>query len=102
MLAGEQLTRSAKASGNLIGNQQNAFPIAHLADPPEPLGMVHPHASRPLDNRLEDHRGDFMTMGGHQPDERHDIPLIPFTVKAALRRRGEEVIGQITLPQAVH
>ena len=64
--------------------------------------MVHPHSARALNNRLEDHRGDFMTMGGHQSGERRHIPLIPVAVEAALRRRGEEVIRQITLPQAVH
>ena len=102
VLAGEQLTGSTKAGGDLIGDQQDALAIAHPADPPEPLGVVHPHAARALNNRLEDHRGDFMAVGGHQTGERRHIPLIPVAVEAALRRRGEEVIRQIALPQAVH
>ncbi len=98
----EQLAGAAKAGGNLIGDQQYPFPVAHFARPLQPLRMVHPHAARPLDDRFEDHRGDFVTMRGHQAGKRYHIHLVPLAVKAALRRGGEQVIRQVALPQAVH
>ena len=82
----EQLAGAAKAGGNLIGDQQYPFPVAHFTHPLQPLRMVHPHAARPLDDRFEDHRGDFVTMRGHQAGKRYHIHLVPLAVEAALRR----------------
>ena len=64
--------------------------------------MVHPHPARALYDRFEDHRGDVVTVRGHQAGKGHHIHFIPLAVKAALRRGGEQVIRQIALPQAVH
>ena len=46
VLAGEQLAGAAKAGGNLIGDQQYPFPVAHFTHPLQPLRMVHPHPAR--------------------------------------------------------
>ena len=102
MFAGEQFAGAAKAGSNLIGDQQNPFPVAHFTHPPQPLRMVHPHSAGALDDRFEDHRGDVVAMRGHQAGKRHHIQLIPLAVEAALRRGGKQVIRQIALPQAVH
>jgi hypothetical protein len=56
--------------------------------------MVHPHAARALDDRFEDHRGDFMAMRGHQAGKRHHIQLIPLAVEAALRRGANRLSGR--------
>ena len=102
MFAGKQLAGPAKSGGNLIGNQQNAFPVAHLADALQPFRMIHPHAAGALHDGLENDRCDLIPMGRHQAGKRHHIPFIPLAAKAALRRRGEQIIRQIALPQAVH
>ena len=54
--------------------------------------MVHAHPACALDNRLNDHRRDFMTMRRHQAGKAHHIALIPFAIHAALR--GGSVVGE--------
>ena len=102
MFAGKQLAGAAKAGGDLIGNQQNALAVAHLANTPQPFRMVHPHSAGALDDRFEDHRGDVVAMRRHQPREADHVHLVPLAVETALRGRGKQVFRQIAFPQAVH
>ncbi len=102
MFAGEQFAAAAKAGGNLIGNQQNAFPIAHLTDAPQPFRMVKAHASRSLHHGFENNRGDFVAVGRQQPGERRNIPLVEFAAETADRGWREQVFRHVPLPQTVH
>ncbi len=54
------------------------------------------------DNRLNDHRRDFMTMRRHQAGKAHHIALIPFAIHAALRGGSKQVFWQVAFPQTVH
>ncbi len=102
MLAGKQLPGTAKAGGDLIGNQQNSFAVAHLPNALQPLGVIDPHSARALHNRFENNGGNLVAMGRHQPREAHHVHLVPFAVEAALRGWRKQVFRQVAFPQAVH
>jgi len=56
MPAGEHLARATEAGGDFIKNQQHFILIAKAAQVTEIFRSVNPHASSPLNNRLDDHR----------------------------------------------
>ena len=60
MFAGEQGAGAAEAGGDFIEDQQHPMLIAHPAQAAEILGMVEPHPAGPLDDRLDDHRGQVL------------------------------------------
>ena len=59
MLTGEQGAAASHADRDLVGDQMHAIACAQFAGGTQVGGVVHGHARRALDQRLDDQRGDL-------------------------------------------
>ncbi len=102
VIAGEQGAATAKAGGDLIGDQQYPVATTGLAYALQVARVIEAHAASALNQRFEDHGGDLLVVGRQQAGEGDEVRLIPVVVEGALRRRGEQVLRQVAVIQAVH
>ena len=59
LLAGEHRPRAPEPGRDLVGDQEHVVRRAELADPAQEAGRLDEDPGGPLDQRLDDHRGDL-------------------------------------------
>ena len=67
LLAGEHRPGAAEAGRHLVADQQHAEAVAQLARSAQVARGVDQHPGCALDQRLDDHRGDLLLVGGEDP-----------------------------------
>ncbi len=73
VLPGEETAGTPESGGYLVENQQYAVAVAQIAQAPQILGTVEPHAAGTLHDGLEDKCGKLARVLGKQPLDRLDV-----------------------------
>ncbi|MNM38091.1 hypothetical protein D3C81_488390 [compost metagenome] len=101
-VAGKQLAGAAKASGDLVGDEQQAELVAQGAHPLQVAGMIETHAACPLHDGFEHDGGYLFVAIGNQLRQLYDAALVPLGVEATAGRFDKMVLGQEALVELVH
>jgi hypothetical protein len=93
VLAGEHAPGAPEAGGHLVGDQQHVVAVAQLAHRAQVALGVHDHASRPLHERLHDHRGHLARVLGQHP--LHVRGVAGLGVQRVEQQRAVERVEQV-------